>query len=345
MATRGVSQSEESEHAPVTPTAPGLRPASVAPRSPTTPSEKPRTYTVRAGDSLWSISQQFGVTVSELARANRLAPDAALQVGQQLVIPSLAGSVGIPLPRVRDNLAAPARADLVELAPDLVQYLRGRVGSSAAAVYVPASDTLYTYNPTERFQLASVVKVPIMLTELDRVRDSGSGSTLPETDLLRPMITYSDNAAATALLAEVGGPPAVEVALAVRGVSQTDVNPDAWGLSTSTAPDMALLLRSLYMGEGLNEPLRAIAFRLMGGVVAEQRWGVPAGLPAGSPVAFKGGWLPRGQGWLVHQVGLAVLDGEPVVFAFLNKGQPTFEYGKATLRRSGMYLAAETGGK
>ncbi len=300
---------------------------------------------MRAGDSLWSISQQFGVTVSELARANRLAPDAALQVGQQLVIPSLAGSVGIPLPRVRDNLAAPARADLVELAPDLVQYLRGRVGSSAAAVYVPASDTLYTYNPTERFQLASVVKVPIMLTELDRVRDSGSGSTLPETDLLRPMITYSDNAAATALLAEVGGPPAVEVALAVRGVSQTDVNPDAWGLSTSTAPDMALLLRSLYMGEGLNEPLRAIAFRLMGGVVAEQRWGVPAGLPAETPVAFKGGWLPRGQGWLVHQVGLAVLDGEPVVFAFLNKGQPTFEYGKATLRRSGMYLAAETGGK
>lgn len=336
---------EVGEHFPPTPTAPSLRPASVAPRAPTASPAKPRTYTVQAGDNLWSISQEFGITISDLARANRLDPDAALQVGQRLVIPSLADSVGIPLPPVQNDLARPAQADLTQLAPELVQYLRGRAGSSAAAIYVSGSDTLYTYNPTERFQLASTVKVPIMVAQLDKAQRGSPSSGLPNASLLRPMITYSDNAAATALLAEVGGPTEVEAAARKRGLMLTEVNPDAWGLSTSTAPEMALLMRSLYFGEGLNEPLRGLAFRLMAGVIPEQRWGVPAGLPATSAIAFKGGWLPRGQGWLVHQVGLVVVDGEPVVFAFLNKGQPTFEYGKATLRRSGMYLAAKSGDK
>ncbi|CCO07373.1 LysM peptidoglycan-binding domain-containing protein [Desulforamulus hydrothermalis] len=42
-------------------------------------------YTVKKGDSLWSISQAYGTTVEELKRANRLTGD-NLSIGQRLLI-------------------------------------------------------------------------------------------------------------------------------------------------------------------------------------------------------------------------------------------------------------------
>ena len=122
-----------------------------------------------------------------------------------------------------------------------------------------------------------------------------------------------------------------------RGVNATDISSEAWGLSTTTAPDMALLTRSLYYGERLNSDLRGIAFALLSGVIEEQRWGVPAGLPDAA-VAFKGGWLPRDDGWVVHQTGLISDDGRVIIFAFFNKGQPTFQYGQETLRGAAQLL-------
>lgn len=43
-------------------------------------------YTVKSGDSLWSISRKFGVTVDELKNANNLSSN-LLSVGQNLIIP------------------------------------------------------------------------------------------------------------------------------------------------------------------------------------------------------------------------------------------------------------------
>ena len=50
------------------------------------------TYTVKAGDTLYGISNQFGVSVTELAQLNNIKGD-NLQVGQVLKIPSSSGII------------------------------------------------------------------------------------------------------------------------------------------------------------------------------------------------------------------------------------------------------------
>ena len=51
-----------------------------------TPPFESTAYTVKRGDSLYSIAQRFGITVNELKTSNNLASD-TLVIGQQLIIP------------------------------------------------------------------------------------------------------------------------------------------------------------------------------------------------------------------------------------------------------------------
>jgi len=44
------------------------------------------TYTVRSGDSLWEIARDYGVSVSQLSRWNRMSKNDTLNVGKQLVV-------------------------------------------------------------------------------------------------------------------------------------------------------------------------------------------------------------------------------------------------------------------
>ena len=55
--------------------------------APTPPSTGTEIYTVKSGDSLWSIAQRFNTTVTELRRINNLTTD-LLSIGQVLQIPS-----------------------------------------------------------------------------------------------------------------------------------------------------------------------------------------------------------------------------------------------------------------
>ena len=50
-----------------------------------------QTYTVKAGDTLYGISNQFGVSVTELASLNNVNAE-TLQIGQVLTIPNFSGS-------------------------------------------------------------------------------------------------------------------------------------------------------------------------------------------------------------------------------------------------------------
>lgn len=50
------------------------------------------TYTVERGDSLWSIAKKHGISVAELAKANKLTAGTALKPGRKLIVPGKAGA-------------------------------------------------------------------------------------------------------------------------------------------------------------------------------------------------------------------------------------------------------------
>lgn len=52
-------------------------------------------YRVESGDSLWSIAQRFGVSITELTEANEIQNPNQLALGSELVIPGLEGVNGI----------------------------------------------------------------------------------------------------------------------------------------------------------------------------------------------------------------------------------------------------------
>ena len=48
-------------------------------------------HVVQSGNSLWQISQLYGVTINQIVAANQLTNANQLVVGQALVIPEAAG--------------------------------------------------------------------------------------------------------------------------------------------------------------------------------------------------------------------------------------------------------------
>jgi LysM repeat protein len=57
---------------------------------------------VKAGETLWSISRQYGVAVGDIASLNKLKPRAKLRAGQQLTIP-VRTAEGKPTPTAAVN--------------------------------------------------------------------------------------------------------------------------------------------------------------------------------------------------------------------------------------------------
>jgi hypothetical protein len=185
-------------------------------------------------------------------------------------------------------------------------YLVAHPGMTAT-VHDLSTGKVWTYRPGVHQVMASIMKVDILETLL---RQSGtlSGDRL---DTATGMIENSSNDDAQDLWDDVGGPAAVSAYGEEAGLTGTHPNTQGyWGLSTTTASDQVRLLDHLALPNNLlTHAQRAQAMGLMHQVEADQRWGVSAGLPAGTPVAVKNGWLPLddGSGWQVNSDG--IVDG------------------------------------
>lgn len=74
-------------------------------------------YTIKRGDSLWTIAKKHHITVAELSKANNLSGSVALQPGKSLMIPGkpvsasapVDNSLALSIPTVSTQANAPAR--------------------------------------------------------------------------------------------------------------------------------------------------------------------------------------------------------------------------------------------
>ncbi|MBI2862173.1 MAG: hypothetical protein HYX89_05075 [Chloroflexi bacterium] len=228
---------------------------------------------------------------------------------------------------------------LAELSPDASEFLQSRAPAWGVAIIIPSHGTIYAANPDEQLEMASVVKVLILLEVLDQAAQEHRYVDEAELHLLWPMITESDNDSATKLWNQVGGGPAINNYLRRIGVSGiAPYNGPYWGTSIASARSISLVFAKLAFGDILDEPSRKLALTLLQRVIPSQRWGVSSAAEGQAShrdaVGLKDGWYPDDAGWRVNSAGFIVPssgDEPSYTIAVMTNRQPTWNYGKATI--------------
>ncbi len=199
------------------------------------------------------------------------------------------------------------------------RFARRRGGTIGFAVAVPGR-RIRGVNINHRFYSASVVKAMLALAVVRAAprRDLTAG----ERALLRPMITVSDNAAASTVYARVGRDALLRIARAA-GMTRFDVGFN-WADALLTAHDQARLF--LRIDRLAPRRHRAYLRDLLGSIVSWQRWGIaPVAEERGFHIMFKGGWRIG----IFHQVALLERDDRRIALAVLTSGTE-HGYGRET---------------
>jgi hypothetical protein len=210
-----------------------------------------------------------------------------------------------------------------------VDYARHRTGDIAFAVRTDSR--FFGYRPDHVEWSASVLKAMLMVAYLARPSVRRRPLNGSDRALLVPMITVSDNTAATEVRNIVGD--GALIALAHR-VGMTHFAPASiWGESHITARDQTKFF--LHIDSYVAKLHRAFAMHLLASIVPSQRWGIGEVAPKGWRLYFKGGW-GYGTGLIDHQVALLVRGCARVSIAVLTMNDGSHDYGKQTLR--GLFL-------
>lgn len=210
---------------------------------------------------------------------------------------------------------------------------RQRGGLVSFAAIGPAGRTL-GYEEDRRYVSASVVKAMLLVAELRRLRREDLPLDEVTANLLRAMITYSDNEAADAIYYRVGDAGLHEVA-ARAGMDRFEIS-GYWANAQLTAADMARFMWRLE--ELLDLPGGDVGSAALAGIVESQRWGLPEALPRDARIRFKGGWRSTELGQLVHQAGLVEVKGRRYALAVMTDAQPSMEHATGTIRLIGEQL-------
>jgi hypothetical protein len=200
------------------------------------------------------------------------------------------------------------------------RWARRRAGTVAFAVLRPGG-TIRGVQADRRFPSASVVKAMLALAV---VRDARNRRlTAGERALLTPMITVSDNDAASTIYRRVGGAGLYRVARAAGMTRFADVG--NWADAQLTAADQARLF--VRIDRLAPRRHRAYLRHLLASIVSWQRWGIaPVAHERGFAIMFKGGWRTA----IAHQVALLERDSTRISLAVLTSGSPSDAYARET---------------
>jgi hypothetical protein len=291
----------------------------------------------RHADSHCSFAIGRQLAFLEASPPSRLAPFIAGLTAGLLVVGACGGNrhaLGDPPRRVANDelLSAADRHSFARLE----KQLGGRIGVRVSGVgRAPKMERLGRLQGGVAW---SSIKVPIALAVIRR------GGARRNTELLRRAITASDNQAAEQLWSSLGPPSkagrAVERALAAAGDSMTTVQTmrvragfTSFGQTRWPLTSQQRFIAGLPCLHASDQILR-----LMGNVIASQRWGLGS---SNLPARFKGGWGPDPSGrYLVRQMGLLELpSGRSVaVSVAIVPADGRFDSGTRSLTRIARWL-------
>ncbi len=159
------------------------------------------------------------------------------------------------------------------------------------------------YSLTSEFPLLIRVRSPKFSSPAAPVRE---GNYMPAIDLMEIMITRSSNPATDALLAAVGGPPAVNAWMRRQGINDFSIDRDIATLvrddgefdpanwidprDAATPRAMVRLLQGLYRGDFLSDQSRQILLSSMSRTTTGRRR-IVANMPSDARVSHKTGSL------------------------------------------------------
>ena len=208
---------------------------------------------------------------------------------------------------------------------DAIGYNDTRTGDIAFAVRT--EHNLWGYREDHVEWSASVVKAMLLVAYLNQGSVAGRSLNGGDTSLLDPMITQSDNTAASQVRNIVGN--GALQALANRVGMAHFATAAIWGETQITPSDQTKFF--LHIDSYVPARHRAYAMHLLASITPSQRWGIGEVAPRGWQLYFKGGW-GYGTGLLDHQVVLLVRGCARVSIAVLTMNDGSHDYGKETLR-------------
>lgn len=153
------------------PAASVVQPTAPAPTQPSTVSS----YTVAAGDSLWTIAQRFNTTVDGLKLLNGLTTDAII-IGQILKIP---GTVAAPAPALTPTPAPTSQQPYVTYTTHKVAS--GENAWTISVKYgIPMTELLRANNLTQdsMLQIGQVLKIPVHVVPVMQTPGAKYGENL-----------------------------------------------------------------------------------------------------------------------------------------------------------------------
>jgi beta-lactamase class A len=223
----------------------------------------------------------------------------------------------------------PAIASIDALSMGTAAYLNGLGINVGVVVYDITHQKMYTYNGNTPFTAASSIKVPIMLTFLDRIELQGLKPNDNELALMATMIMNSDNDSASALFSAIGGAAGISSYMQRISISGINPNDDAWGYSTITPQAMVDLLTLLYKDKILNAVDRALALNLMENVASDQQIGVGTTAPPDATVAMKDGWVTTEDDlWAMNSSGIVITSRQTYIVSLYTQAQNTLQAGQ-----------------
>lgn len=200
---------------------------------------------------------------------------------------------------------------------------RGKNVAFGVGLRDAATGRSFLYAVGAPFEMASTVKVDILVATYVRAMDAGRTLTANEKKLAASMIRNSDNTAATTLFRAAGRSPGMTAVYERMGMRETRSN-SSWGLTTTTPGDRLVVLDALARGGGaLRAEDGAEILSLMRTVATNQRWGVGGAARPLETVAVKNGWLPRatqGGRWIVSTSGLLTGGSSDLRLAVCSRG-------------------------